>query len=68
MVECSNLEKCGFVKKYKETKSLAVKGFINMYCKSEKQSECIRKQYKQEHGTLPPDNMMPNGAFINDNT
>jgi hypothetical protein len=64
MAECGNLQKCGFCKKYKDTKSLAVKGFIDMYCKTEKQSECKRKEYKEKNGVLPSDDMMPNGGFI----
>ncbi|AQR95209.1 hypothetical protein CLSAP_25250 [Clostridium saccharoperbutylacetonicum] len=37
MSDCQNLEKCGFVKKYGESKALAVKGFVAMYCMSKKQ-------------------------------
>jgi hypothetical protein len=64
MNDCPNLEKCGFVKKYGESKTLAVNGFIKMYCKSEKQNECKRKEYKQNNGTSPADEMLPNGGFI----
>lgn len=64
MAECPNLQKCGFCKKYNRSKSLAVQGFINLYCKTEKQNECKRKAFKEKNGTLPADNMMPNGAFI----
>jgi len=39
MNDCQNLEKCGFVKKYGESKALVVNGFIKMYCKSENQNE-----------------------------
>jgi hypothetical protein len=35
-----------------------------MYCKSEKQNECKRKEYKQNNGTSPADEMLPNGGFI----
>ena len=64
MSDCANLEKCGFVKKYGASKSLAVKGFVTMYCKSGKQNECKRKEYKMKHGTPPPDEMMPNGMHM----
>ena len=64
--ECENLAKCGFFIKYQETKNLACKGFINMYCKGSKMKDCKRLQYKMEHGTPPPDNMMPSGQMIND--
>lgn len=63
-VECPNLEKCGFVKKYCDSKGLAVKGFIAMYCRGAKQEECKRKAYKALHGVAPSDDMMPNGAMM----
>jgi hypothetical protein len=44
MSDCKNLEKCGFVKKYGESKALAVKGFVAMYCMSEKQEECKKER------------------------
>lgn len=66
MADCPNLVNCGFCKKYNCSKDLAVKGFIAMYCKTEKQNECKRKLYKKEKGTPPPDNMMPNGSFMRD--
>jgi hypothetical protein len=61
---CSNLDICGFVKKYKETKKLAVKGFINMFCMGERQTNCERKKYKELHGCPPSDDMMPNGSLV----
>jgi hypothetical protein len=64
MSDCANLEKCGFVKKYGESKALAVNGFVKMYCKSEKQSQCKRKDYKQNNGVAPADEMLPNGGFM----
>lgn len=64
MNDCPNLERCGFVKKYGESKALAVKGFVTMYCKSEKQNECKRKEYKQKNGVAPVDEMLPNGGMI----
>ena len=64
MSDCANLSGCGFVKKYGETKSLAVKGFVNLYCKGEKQTECKRKEYKQKTGQAPLDEMMPSGGMM----
>ena len=64
MGDCPNLEKCGFFKKYADTKSLAIKGFVAMYCKSPKQDECQRKKYKEKNGVPPTDDMMPNGGMI----
>lgn len=64
MGQCEKLETCGFFKKYQDSKSLACKGFINQYCKGSKMDDCKRKQYFEEHGKLPSDDMMPNGAMI----
>jgi len=35
-----------------------------MYCKTEKQNECKRKEYKMKNGAAPSDEMLPNGGFI----
>lgn len=64
MQECPNLRGCGFVKKYGEAKSLAVKGFVTLYCKGSKQNECKRKLFKETTGTAPSDDMLPNGGTI----
>lgn len=64
MADCEHLPNCGFCKKYANTKNLVVRGFISMYCKSVKQSECKRKEYKRTHGAPPPDDMMPSGQII----
>ena len=63
-MECPNLEKCGFVKKHQSSQELAIKGFINIFCKTDKQSECKRKKYKEQHGVPPSDDMMPNGIMM----
>ncbi len=63
-MECVNLSNCGFFKKYCQTKDLACKGFISMYCKGSKMEDCKRLQYKKENGTPPPDDMMPSGQMI----
>ncbi len=62
--QCELLEKCGFFKKYQDIKKLACKGFIRQYCKGPKMNICKRKQYRQEHGVPPSDDMMPNGRMI----
>jgi len=62
--KCELLEKCGFFKKYKETKDLACRGFIQMYCEGPKMNECKRKEYRKEHGAPPSDDMMPGGMMI----
>jgi hypothetical protein len=64
MQECELLGNCGFFKKHSEAKSLACQGFIKNYCKGEKMDECKRKKYRQEHGSPPHEDMMPNGQMI----
>jgi hypothetical protein len=61
MISCELLETCGFFKKYKDSKDLACKGFMNQYCNGPKMDECKRKQYRKEHGSPPDDDMMPTG-------
>lgn len=62
--ECELLETCGFFKKYQATKDLVCKGFIQQYCCGPKMNECKRKQYRQEHGSPPSDDMMPTGHMV----
>lgn len=62
--KCELLEKCGFFKKYRETKDLACRGFIRMYCTGTKMNECKRKEYRLQHGVPPPDDMMPTGMLL----
>ncbi|HBF88699.1 MAG TPA: hypothetical protein DDX39_08665 [Bacteroidales bacterium] len=62
--ECNLLATCGFFKKYQSSKELVCKGFISMYCKGGKQSECKRMEYRKKNGVPPVDDMMPSGQFI----
>jgi hypothetical protein len=64
MTECPNLPNCGFMKKFCDSKNLACKGFIALYCRGDRQSDCERKRYKAAHGTAPSDDMMPNGHMV----
>jgi hypothetical protein len=64
MSDCELLATCGFFKKYQNTKELACRGFLAQYCRGPKQDECKRKQYRQEHGKPPPDDMLPSGQVI----
>ncbi|HPJ89568.1 MAG TPA: hypothetical protein PK466_05410 [Thermotogota bacterium] len=64
--DCEFLSGCGFFKKYDTSKVIVCKGFIRKYCKGEKQSDCKRKVYKKQHGTPPPDDMMPNGLMVDE--
>lgn len=46
MTDCPNLATCSFFKKYEQDASmqLALQGFVNKYCKGDKQSQCVRKK------------------------
>jgi hypothetical protein len=61
---CENLDKCGFFKQHGGENDLACKWYIREYCNGSKQAECKRKQYKQENGTPPADDMLPSGQAI----
>ena len=61
---CVLLEKCGFFKKFGNNKDYMTQGFIELYCKGPKQNECVRKKYREEHGTPPSDDMMPTGEMM----
>ncbi len=65
MADCEMLGKCGFFKKYAESYESACRGLIAQYCRGSKQSQCKRKEYRQKHGTPPPDNMLPAGHLFN---
>ncbi len=63
---CERLDTCPFVSccsAYEE--SADAKGFIKIYCKSEKMNQCIRKRLSNKFGPgIVPKNMMPNGLPI----
>ena len=65
MDECQNLERCNFFKMFEsdESKQLALKGFVFMFCRGRKQDQCIRKKISQILGgpQFVPANMLPNG-------
>ncbi len=64
MERCELLETCGFFKKYEKDWSSACKGMIGTYCMGPKMNECKRKEYRKQHGTPPPENMMPSGQIL----
>ncbi|MCU0606593.1 MAG: hypothetical protein MUF78_04060 [Candidatus Edwardsbacteria bacterium] len=64
MKDCENLATCGFLRKHMEAKTLACQGFIRQYCKGDKQGDCKRRTYKQEHGAAAPDDMLPSGQML----
>ncbi len=66
MVVCEILSKCSFFREYEKdpSKKLALGGFAFMYCKGDKQDQCIRKKVSKLLGGAEkvPVNMMPNGC------
>jgi len=62
--ECELLGSCGFFKKYQTTNELACRGLIQNYCKGPKMDQCKRKEYRQQHGKPPSDDMMPSGQMM----
>jgi hypothetical protein len=65
MTECEKLATCAFFKEYEsdENKKLVLGGFVKLYCKGDKQNECIRKKVSTMLGgpEKVPVNMMPDG-------
>lgn len=70
MSDCPNLAACPFVKHCNENDaSTSVKGFITMFCKSDRQDECIRKLLCEKYSkAVVPLNMMPNGRPLSGST
>ena len=65
MPECERLGTCAFFKEYEkdESKKLALKGMVQIYCKGDKMESCVRMKVSQILGgpANVPINMMPNG-------
>jgi hypothetical protein len=65
MTCCDRAEKCVFTNRVEAdiVRSLALKGFATVYCRGDKQAECIRKKISKTLGgpEKVPENMMPNG-------
>lgn len=65
-MECKNIGGCPFFNCCEELKqNTSVQGFMVLYCKGAKMSECIRLRLggKFGKGVVPP-NMMPNGMAV----
>lgn len=62
MTDCENLAYCPFFKD--ASKEEKYKGFIDMFCKGDKQDKCIRKKVAKALGGPEnvPANMIPNGS------
>ena len=69
---CENLGTCEFFKTYEKEpdRQVALKGFVNIFCKGDKQDQCVRKKVSKALGgpNFVPINMMPNGIPLNGTT
>jgi hypothetical protein len=63
-MECPFFKDCPFIIKYASKNDQAIKGFVSLYCKGDKQLECKRRAYKNKTGQKPPDNMLPSGILL----
>ncbi|MHA2252967.1 MAG: hypothetical protein ACXAD7_21570 [Candidatus Kariarchaeaceae archaeon] len=72
MVDCANLGGCNFFRTYTNDafRQLALKGFVNKYCKGDNQEKCVRKIICEQLGNskFVPPNMMPNGFPLSGST
>jgi major membrane immunogen (membrane-anchored lipoprotein) len=64
MADCELLENCGFFRKYQGSNEFACKAFIEQYCKGSKMNQCKRKEYRNQHGEPPSDDMLPTGGMM----
>lgn len=63
-MNCELIDRCGFFRKYKSTQDLACQGFLSVYCRGERQTQCARLKYRKEHGASPDDDMLPSGQMM----
>lgn len=58
---CPVSDECMFKKKYESSKNIQCKGFIRIYCRGGRHSECKRRIYLRENLDWPEVDFMPNG-------
>ncbi len=68
MVDCGIMNQCSFFRVYgmDESKSLAIAGFVRIYCRGDRQAQCLRKKVSAALGGpdhVPP-NILPNGLAM----
>ena len=68
MADCEKLATCAFFIEYEKdvSKKLALEGFAKMFCRGDKQDDCVRKKVSNALGGPEhvPVNMMPNGRAL----
>lgn len=62
--DCELISKCGFFNKFKGTSDDFLNTIMTAYCQGEKQDECKRKAYRNQHGKPPADEMLPTGEML----
>ena len=60
----NHLQSVDFSKSTKQPKTWSAKGLLYGIVVDPQMNECMRKKYRQEHGTPPSDDMMPSGKMI----
>ncbi|PLX98629.1 MAG: hypothetical protein C0623_11500 [Desulfuromonas sp.] len=58
---CENHEKCGFFEKHGDFDLAIFPMLVNIYCRGPLQDQCLRKQYLDETGNFPNDDIAPTG-------
>ncbi len=68
MTDCTHISVCSFFTVYgaREGSKTAVAGFVRLYCKGDRQDQCVRKAVSKAIGGPHniPANMLPNGLPI----
>lgn len=65
--ECSRLLSCPFFQKYKELGVEEIDRLKDLYCKGPYMDQCVRKMYKELHGSDAPPQMSPEGKVLQEN-
>lgn len=62
--ECPRLLGCEFFQKYSNLDEEEVKRLKGLYCKGPYVDQCVRKMYKDLHGSNPDDEITPEGKVL----
>jgi len=68
MSDCKHLEGCAFVTKHVEQFKPHWNEFVTYYCQGIFQDVCRRRQWYEEHGEVPDDDLMPTGSRVSATT
>jgi len=65
--ECSRLMSCPFFQKYKDLSTEEAERLKDLFCKGDYMDQCVRKMYKELHGSDATPQMSPEGKILADN-